>query len=247
MDKYQKEFLKVIGVLRNLSICYKKGDKEISVQTTIYDDAIAIRQDDDISIGDYKIILYTDAPVNLYEYAHGEWNKLDGNERSYTSYRYDIGLDINNPIEKLRLESPLNLVDPIEISVRVVYADKEAYYAEQDRIKQAERLKTASIRCATGQNLVNIYFQPCAENYALTEITLYHKESDKEFQLMGKYSVSGEIYFKSITGLAHGVYAYVLKQLDKDGNVLIETEKTEFRLSAAYQTQDRLPAVNAGG
>lgn len=47
--------------------------------------------------------------------------------------------------------------------------------------------------------------------------------------------------FKSITGLAYGRYAYIVKQLDKDNNLLIETDYIEF-----YIRKQQPPIVNSG-
>ena len=43
-----------------------------------------------------------------------------------------------------------------------------------------------------------------------------------------KSTVENGTYFKSIAGLAYGKYAYMLKQFDKNDNLLLETELIEF-------------------
>ena len=87
--------------------------------------------------------------------------------------------------------------------------------------------KTANIKVSTGADLVNIYFQPCCDSYARTEITLY-----KDNMMLAKYKVDEETFFKSIGGLAFGKYEFVLKQLDKVNNIILETQKTAFSISA---------------
>ena len=97
--------------------------------------------------------------------------------------------------------------------------------------KEQERkdnlLKTANIKVSTGADLVNIYFQPCCDSYARTEITLY-----KDNMMLAKYKVDEETFFKSIGGLAFGKYEFILKQLDKDNNIILETQKIAFSISA---------------
>ena len=60
-----------------------------------------------------------------------------------------------------------------------------------------------------------------------TEILLYKDEI-----LIGKYKVEEEFFFKSITGLAYGAYEFVLKQMNSNGEIIIETNKIKFYISA---------------
>ena len=50
--------------------------------------------------------------------------------------------------------------------------------------------------------------------------------------LLARYKVDEETFFKSINGLAFGKYEFVLKQLDKDSNMLLETNKISFSITA---------------
>ena len=50
-----------------------------------------------------------------------------------------------------------------------------------------------------------------------------------------KATVENGIFFKSITGLAYGRYAYVVKQFDKENNLLIETDHIEFYIRPKQQ------------
>lgn len=101
----------------------------------------------------------------------------------------------------------------------------------QDYKKEQERkdnlFKMANIKVSTGVDLVNIYFQPCCDEYKYTEIALY-----KENMLLAKYKVDEETFFKSIGGLAFGTYEFILKQFDKKNNIILETDKISFSISA---------------
>ena len=109
-------------------------------------------------------------------------------------------------------------------------------------------LKTADIKVSTGADLVNIYFQPCCNKYDYTEIQLYIPkdfvtvggpygpvQKPSTWSMIKKCKVDTEEFFKSINGLAHGKYSFILKQYDKNSNLLLETEHIEFSISAPKQ------------
>ena len=99
-------------------------------------------------------------------------------------------------------------------------------------------LKIANIKVSTGADLVNIYFQPCCDNYACTEIALY-----KENMMLAKYKVEEDVFFKSINGLAYGKYSFILKQYDKDNAIILETGHIEFTISTP-NTHGVRPHIN---
>lgn len=96
-----------------------------------------------------------------------------------------------------------------------------------------------------GNDLVNIYFQPCREDYSRTEITLYKVDKNEKFML-SKYKVDEEVFFKSITGLAYGKYAYKVRQYTKKNDIIFETNYIEFNLSAPYYGDGRNTVVIGG-
>ena len=73
-------------------------------------------------------------------------------------------------------------------------------------------------------------FKLRCDEYCKTEITLY-----KNNMMLAKYRVEEECFFKSITGLAYGKYAFVLKQFDLNNQALFETDKMEFSIAAPQQ------------
>ena len=99
------------------------------------------------------------------------------------------------------------------------------YNTKLARELNEELLKIANINVSTGADFVNIYFQPCFDDYVHTEITLY-----KDNMMLAKYKVDEETFFKSINGLAYGKYEFILKQFDKDNNIILETDKISFSL-----------------
>ncbi len=95
---------------------------------------------------------------------------------------------------------------------------------------------------------MSIYFQPCCNKYDYTEIQLYipkdfvtvggpygPMQKPSNWSMIKKCKVDTEEFFKSINGLAHGKYSFILKQYDKNSNLLLETEHIEFSISAPKQ------------
>lgn len=137
-------------------------------------------------------------------------------------------------------------------------ADKQAYFERQEVLRKENMLKHAAIKHSTGENLVNIYFQACSENYDHTEISLFipdktevirvgsphgpvNQENVLSWTLIMKATIENGIFFKSIPGLAYGRYAYLVKQFDKANNLLIETDYMEF-----YIKMQQPPIIDKG-
>ena len=49
--------------------------------------------------------------------------------------------------------------------------------------------------------------------------------------MIKKCKVDPDDFFKSINGLANGKYSFVLRQYDKNSNILLETGYIEFTIS----------------
>lgn len=99
---------------------------------------------------------------------------------------------------------------------------------EEERKRKEEEnrkdlIESAQIKVSRGTNLIMIYFRPSTYDYRRTEIKLY-----KDGIFLTEYKVDKEVYFKSIEGLAHGMYEFILKQFDKKNRVIFETDKMSF-------------------
>lgn len=240
MNKYQEYLLKgilssnflfyrccLIGEFSNAKKFYGKFDKD--------NDTFTITQDDDINLVEYSLIIWEkiDFIENVYIWKNKQWEKVANTEieltnstgkESFPCYRIDV--DFRNRIDKLRFTFKGELADDYILKLQYVEADKEAYYAEQAKTARENLIKTAAIKHSTGNDLVNIYFQPCCDEYQRTEISLYH-----DGQMLAKYKVEDGAYFKSIGGLAYGTYEYIVKQFGKNDKLLLETEKIKFSIS----------------
>ena len=196
---------------------------------------LSLFQNDDITIKKYTIgFSVQNGFVSVL--SHGKKCTIQPLDASgiYRVYAFDF--DIDDPLEKIYYEAASNSIDPIEIEVQIVKADVYAYHKrkEEETAQQhrAELIQKAGVSCATGDNLVNVYFQPCSEGYDHAEVLLY-----RESRLIAKYQVSREVYFLAISGLANGQYEFFVKQYDAKGETIFESDKQSFIIRSAARAQ----------
>lgn len=217
MNKYQKYFLKEDAYID----CFALGsDINCSLDRTLENGVVRIKQNEDISIKEYTL-----ASRYPFDYlCENEWRKSSKMEnRVWQIAKFDWAV----PIEKVRFLVDNEFVEALEINIEYEFADVEAYNKKQEQKRKNDLIEKASIKHSTGADLVNIYFQPCSSDYIRTEITLY-----RDGLMLAKYKVDEESFFKSIGGLAYGTYSFVVKQFDKNDNLLLETEHIEFTIKA---------------
>ena len=217
MNKYQKYFLKEDAYID----CFALGsDINCSLDRTLENGVVRIKQNEDISIKEYTL-----ASRYPFDYlCENEWRKSSKMEnRVWQIAKFDWTV----PIEKVRFLVDNEFVEALEINIEYEFADVEAYNKKQEQKRKNDLIEKASIKHSTGADLVNIYFQPCSSDYIRTEIALY-----RDGLMLAKYKVDEESFFKSIGGLAYGTYSFVVKQFDKNDNLLLETEHIEFTVKA---------------
>lgn len=231
------------AVLRNIYIYGALGGEGLN---PFSDDLRAVRTGEPI-----KLIQNEDFSKTLYTvYIYGEQiekcevitksfteviprENLDNTHKStITGCGYRYIFDFDNKVESIRLDIKNNLCDPIIIPIEYKEADRDLY---KEKIKEAQKqalLNNASISLANGSNLVNIYFQPCNDSYKRTEIVLFrniaNEPKEAKWQRLVKLKIEQDVFYHSITGLAYGNYAFVLKQFSNKDELLIETEKIPF-------------------
>lgn len=236
MDKYQKYILEKLGIRSNFifyrcnPVLENKLVNEGVIQYgefNIDNDSFTIKQDEDINLIEYALVLVNKIDIfsNIYICKNDEWTDIALTMENNVS-TYKIIVNFNDRIEKIKFEFKNQLADDYILSVCYQEADKEKYYAKKEQERKDNLFKTANIKVSTGADLVNIYFQPCCDSYARTEIALY-----KDNMMLAKYKVDEETFFKSIGGLAYGKYEFILKQFDAKGNIILETDKISFSLS----------------
>ncbi|MCI5669813.1 MAG: hypothetical protein SOR23_05755 [Candidatus Enterosoma sp.] len=250
MNKYQKYILNSIANGSNFvfSLCCPT-DSENSNNTNFCGtfnnklDSFNITQVDDITKTQYVLIIdLNNTEVNPFEAIfvrkNNQWIEIP-----FVNKQYRIIADFVDRIDAIKFSFGNKIADDYTLSVTYTEADKEKYYAKLEQEKMERLLTAAAIKVSTGADLVNIYFQPCCDEYDHTEIKLYvpkdyvtvggpHGPVQKpsSWSIIKKCDVLGEDFYKSINGLAYGKYAFILKQFDKNNQLLLETDYIEFSI-----------------
>ena len=235
MDKYQRTVLE-FGKERFFYCSSKKNSTVLDLAFDFEKDCYTLIQEEDIFSTQYQFTFKLNSNIEACAfYRDGDWQNAE--QRGGCFF---VMLDFDNRIEKVKLEFADNIVDEYIFSIQYVEADKNLYYQKKEAEVNENKLAAARIKHAVGADLVNIYFQPCCEQYAQTEIILY-----RDNIVLAKYKVDEEIFFKSINGLAYGTYSYVVKQFDKQDKLLLETEHIEFKLLAPKTSHNAIrPHIN---
>lgn len=157
-------------------------------------------------------------------------------EIPFADRKFSVPINFDDRAQKIILYFKYDLAEPLTLELRYAEADRAKWdkkVADEEAAKiEKEReearlnvVKAAHISHRTGENLVNIYFQPCSENCVKTVINLYANNA-----MIAEYECGKGVYFKSVTGLAYGVYEYTVSQYGGDGAALFITDKIHFRL-----------------
>lgn len=233
MDKYQKLLVQKARIngwfyFENKGVSDEESSKYC--KGVVFDennDTVTIIQDEDPNIVDYILIVSGEKIIKSIEtYKNSKWEYVEKGKYKTCWSAFRLNINFDDRIEKVKVSFRDNLADDYIIDVKYQEADKEKYNEKLAMEHKAELLKVANIKVSTGADLVNIYFQPCCDSYARSEIALY-----KDNMMLAKYKVDEETFFKSINGLAYGKYEFILKQFDDKGNNLLETDKISFSLS----------------
>ena len=249
MDKYQEYIFKTSRSYYGLSVCGKSA-----LEKVIFDDKIIFKQNDDITISDYILYIANIGIKAVFAIVGAketplvqELDPVSSSPKSGNQNRFFLPISFDNKIDSIRIVFKNNLADDLFFPVIYEEADKEKYYAKKEQEHKDGLLKAADIKFSTGADLVNIYFQPCCEQYEYTEIMLFIPKEEivkgytgdgrkvveiPTWSMIKKSKVDVEDFYKSIGGLAHGKYSFVLKQFDSKGNLLVETDKIEFSIKA---------------
>lgn len=230
MDKYQKTIMDLSKVTidnKDAKIVFKENE-------------FIIEQAENAHIEKYNITIQNPA-INRIE--------LDGEEIKKSKDTYMLLLDFSNKATIIKFE----FVDEISESLilKVIYNEKSKEdWDNKERQKSWDALiPQAQIKFATGQDLVNIYFQPVSENYGKTVIELYTAigkwtqhpnvigrgmkfvpqliSAEKDI-LIAKYTVEDGTFFKSINGLAYGAYGFRLSQYTSKDQLLFTSDYYYF-------------------
>ena len=239
MNKYQKYLIENGSLSIEFSVYGEEKKKNCYLE-----EKIVVTQDEDITKIKYNLYLECRYIIKAVSVKDKKETALKTEEYKTTGkcgrvHQYFLcELNFEDKIDGIKISFIDGLADDLIIPVCFIEADKEKYYAKKEQERKDNLFKTANIKTAAGADLVNIYFQPCCEDYVRTEIVLF-----KDNMMLAKYKIDEESFFKSIGGLAYGKYTFVLKQFDKDSNPLLETEHIEFTITSP-KPQGIMPRVN---
>lgn len=234
MDKYQED------LMSNISFAEFDLNAMKYVSAPYKNNILRITQNEDITHTKYVVYLegQTSLVSRIEVYENDKFREIEKISLKKYSEKFNLNreehiieFDFDNPIiTKIKIHFENDLADPLEIPVEYIFADKEKYYYQKEQERINELIRLMSVTHACGNDLVTIKFKHCSEDVASTQITLF----DDMLQLMGKFKVDEGMFYKSITNLAYGKYFYKAQQLDKENNVIVETDFVEFVIRAPY-------------
>ena len=251
MNKYQK-FL--INACDFYYVCNGKSIPCLS------NEQIVIKQNEDITITKYMLSISKKVINTIFSIKEGVFEELKLKESYLSSQTFDLEIDFENRIEAIKIVFIDNLADDLIIPIVYQEASKELYFAKKEQERKESLIKNAQIKHSTGEDLVNIYFQPCNDNCAKTVIELWIAKGKRENhhgmipyvpkliggepeQLIAKYNVEEGAYFKSINGLAKGVYGYKIMQYDKENNIIMESDFNYFDIGVLNRPIGRINRI----
>lgn len=210
MDKYQEFAIKQCKIV---------GDK--TLKSFEWDlNKIVLEQNENYNLANYNISI-CHASIEKVEYKIH--NKLFTAKRVGES-QHDLEIDFNNKINSIKVYFNEEIVEPVDIKIEYLNADK-CKYDEKLKIQQQKELtEKAKVVVKTGDCLINVNFQPVSENYSYSKVELYSYDEKTKNQLMAKYKTAEDVYFYSISGIAYGKYTIVLIQYDKENNEIYRSD-----------------------
>ena len=257
MNKYQKYILTKIEMGKNFVFSHCCPiDSENATDLNKYGtfdesvDTFNITQDEDITKTQYSLIIdMEDVKANPFEgiFAHkdNQWIEVP-----CVNKQYKILVDFNDKTDAIKFSFINKIANDYIIKVTYTEADKEQYYAKLEQARKDSLLATAEIKVSTGADLVNIYFQPCCDEYDHTEIKLFVPkdyvtvggpygpvQKPSSWSVIKKCDIPVDDFYKSINGLAYGTYALILKQFDKNNQPLLETDYIEFSIKEPVEPE----------
>ena len=235
MDNYQKAVL-ISEKNKAFFTCVSlKNSTDILEGFDYKNDTYTIEQNGDIFNTKFDFTLNENSNIeSCFALFNSEWLICEKKDDCFCTI-----LDFEKRIEKIKITFKDNIVDEYVFIIKYVEADRDLYYRMQAESQRQAYIETAQIKCATGADLVNVYFKPCCDDYVRTEIVLYRDD-----MLLAKFKVDDDFYFKSISGLAYGKYDFVLRQYGKDDFLIFETDHIQFQIEASVRIKGHVNTYN---
>lgn len=239
MNKYQKEYLRYVD-LRIKAPVGATADFDADA-SNIMD----LRQGEDITLTKFVVEITTLFVAKIEGFKKGilielPFSTTDKEIKGHNQRKYIVELDFDDRIEQLIFHFDKDYADPYTITVNYNEADKSKYFAKIEATKRTELLKIVNAQTRKGADFVTVFFQPCNDNYGKSIVDLFlattsqqSRESNLTFTAgmkVGEFNVESGQFYKSITGLAKGYYAIILKQYSTSNELIIQTEYMFFSI-----------------
>lgn len=231
MNRYQKKVLELSEIkidVNDANLIFK-------------DNELVIEQSENAHIVKYNISITNPSITSI---------RIDDLEIKSKNNIFSFTLDFNKKAKTISFEFSDGIVDSITLDINYNEKSKEAWDEKQKSNRWSQLIPEAKITFATGSGLVNIYFQRSTDDYKKTVIELYTAKGEwstgvgthgvifkghvpqllsaSAENLIAKYTVEEEMYFKSITGLANGAYGFKLSQYNKNDELLFTSDYIYF-------------------
>lgn len=227
MDKYQKFIL-------DRTVCFISANRELgpnanknSVTSFINENGeFLVKQVENYNIKKH-FILFSGVKLASVEIDGSACEVIDTPKYRLLDEKTIVVLvDFDKQAKQIKISFPDGLAEPLTLKLCFVETDHSIY----DSKVQAEINQKICPEHKTGTDLVNIYWNLVSDEVKTTQINLYFVSNNTE-RLISKFKESGAM-FKSVTGLAFGIYRYEIIEFDKNGKEIARTQKIEFRLTA---------------
>jgi hypothetical protein len=244
MNKYQRAILENQDVKVFYTCSSIKNSAVLAAGFDYDNDTYALTQEEDIFSTTYEFVVKANPNIESCEYyCNGAWCAVEKKAGNFV-----VMLDFEKRVEKVKFTFADNLADDYIFTVNYTEADKDLYYKKQADNRRNTYIAAAQIKHSTGADVVNIYFQPCCAECGKTEIELWIAKGRRENhhgmiayipklisaepeQMIAKFNVEEGFLFKSINGLANGVYVYRVRQFSKNEEMLFESDFQFFEIS----------------
>jgi hypothetical protein len=216
MDKYQ---FNLINRNINISLLAAEG----SGKAEIRDSEIVLTQNENYNVTKYVLVFENDAIESI---------KLD--DSSYLgSDKIKVAIDFSNKSNKLTIYFKNGFAEPCGLKVTYVDADRSRFDSKMAAENKELCLKRMNPTCRVGMDLVNLYWNKAADNYARTTLTFFAEVPGGDI-FLEKFEIQDGCFYKVVTGLAFGKYKFGTNQFDTNGREIITTI-IPFEISNSFE------------
>lgn len=164
MNKYQEHAFSSVQL-----VCLCEDNKKAQVK--VIDGKIEITQNENYNIVKYDLIV-SGANIEKVEYFTTKWNDSNVHDEKYNSKI--VPVDFDQTPSKVKISFVGGLVDPIELPIKYIPADKETWDQKNKEIMMVDYEFNLSLMSVTGTTFFRtLYFRPCSSLCEKTVVEWY--------------------------------------------------------------------------